>query len=283
MSVDHYAVMGHPVAHSRSPEIHAWFAKSMDQSMEYDRIDPGLEGFEDAVAKFQQQGGSGLNITLPFKERALALAQSASGRAQLAGAANTLIMTEAGVEADNTDGAGLVQDLTVNLGWTLVDAQVLILGAGGAVRGIVAPLLAAGVGRLVIANRTPDRAVALVEHLGQAGLPSELAELISTCALTDIPIHPYTLVINATSGGHGGEVPPLSPEIFAQGARAYDLSYGVAAKPFLEVARAQGAGSVSDGLGMLVEQAAESFQRWRAMRPDTRELLANMRANDCGN
>jgi shikimate dehydrogenase len=270
--------MGHPVAHSRSPEIHAWFATATAQQLEYRKIDPGLEGFEAAVAAFRQQGGRGLNVTLPFKERALALANQASLRARLAGAANTLIFTAHGVEADNTDGAGLVTDLTVNLGWSLAQAQVLVLGAGGAVRGIVEPLLAAGVARLVIANRTPTRAVALVDHLKQAGLPATLHPALVACALNAIPDEPYSLMINATSGGHEGELPQLPAAVFRAKPDVYDLSYGVAAKPFLDQAQALGAGRVSDGLGMLVEQAAESFWRWRGVRPPTQELLSLLRA-----
>jgi shikimate dehydrogenase len=270
--------MGHPVAHSRSPEIHSWFAQATGQFLEYGRIDPGLEGFEAAVTAFRQQGGRGLNITLPFKERALVLADQASLRARLAGAANTLIFTAHGVEADNTDGAGLISDLTVNLGWPLENARVLILGAGGAVRGIVEPLLAAGVDRLVIANRTPARASALVDHLKQAGLPAKLHPALVACALNAIPDEPYSLIINATSGGHEGELPPLPTAVFRAKPDVYDLSYGIAAKPFLDQAQALGARRVSDGLGMLVEQAAESFWRWRGVRPETGALIAALRA-----
>lgn len=269
--------MGHPVEHSRSPEIHEWFARASNQHMAYGRIDPGLEGFEAAVAAFQKQGGRGLNVTLPFKERALALAQRVSPRARLAGAANTLLFDNGEVEADNTDGAGLVRDLGQNLNWRLTGMAVLILGAGGAVRGIIEPLLAAGVARMVIANRTVSRATELIAHLEQAGLSASARGRLSSAGLHAIPSGPYDLIINATSGGHEGALPEIPTSVFSATSKVYDLSYGIAAQPFLTLARQHGATAVADGLGMLVEQAAESFLRWRGVRPKTATLLSHLR------
>jgi shikimate dehydrogenase len=280
--LDQYAVVGHPVAHSRSPEIHASFAQATGQNLHYGRIDPGPEGLSAAVQAFRQQGGRGLNITLPFKEQALTLANQLSARARLAGAANTLCFHDHQIEADNTDGAGLVQDLSQNLNWPLAGASVLILGAGGAARGVVAPLLEAGVAQLVIANRNPQRAKELLTHLHHAGLPPSQGQKLAACALTEIPQRPYDLIINATSGGHGGALPTIAPQLLAATPRVYDLSYGAAAQPFLEFARAMGVRQCADGLGMLIEQAAESFRLWRGVRPDTAPLLSRMRSSQQG-
>lgn len=271
MPPDRYALFGNPVAHSLSPAIHARFAKQTGESIEYVAMEAPIDGFAAAANAFFASGGRGANVTLPFKVDAFRLAGRASDRARLAGAANFIAARTGGMEADNTDGAGLVADLQTNLGASVRGARVLILGAGGATRGIVAPLLALGPERLVIANRTPARAEALARQFTGLGP-------LAACALVRIEPGGFDLVINATSASVRGEALALSPEMFATGALAYDLAYGPAARAFLERARLAGAARQSDGLGMLVEQAAESFALWRGRRPLTGPVLAELRA-----
>ena len=277
--MDRYAVMGYPVTHSRSPQIHALFAKATGQSMSYERIGPSPDEFEAAVARFRSEGGKGMNVTLPFKERAFALADSRSERALSAAAANTLVFREGGIYADNTDGVGLVRDLERNLQCDLRSRSVLLVGAGGAARGVVGPLLEALPACLVIANRTASRAVSLLEQLRRAGgIPADRLALCQACGLERIPAGPYDFVINATSSSLAGEVPALPRAVFGPRTFAYDMMYGKGSTPFLDYARAQGALRTADGLGMLVEQAAESFHLWRGVYPDTAPVLQRLRA-----
>ena len=273
--MDRYGVIGHPIRHSRSPDIHRHFALLTGQHLSYERIEGTLDGFESEVVRFFAAGGLGLNVTLPFKERAFALAALHSPRARVAHAANTLGVTPEGtLWADNTDGEGLVRDMTLNLGVTLEGSRVLILGAGGAARGIVQPLLEAGIVQLDIANRTLVRAQTLVREL--ESLPSA----VSCCAFSwpDIPAQAYEVVINATSTAVAGDLPPLPAALFDQRTLAYDLGYGKGPTPFLKLAGQAGAGRTEDGLGMLVEQAAESFYLWRGIRPPSAEVLRALRA-----
>jgi len=270
---DRYAVFGHPVAHSRSPEIHAAFARATGQDIVYERILAPLDGFAAAVAAFRAAGGRGANVTLPFKHEACALATRLTERARDAGAVNTLRFDEAGILGDNTDGAGLVRDIEVNLGLALAGARVLMLGAGGAAAGVLLPLLEAGVARLHIANRTPARAQALVTHHAAAGRP------VSAGGMESVGEGAWDLLINATSASLGGEPPSLAGVEFNAGALCYDMVYApdrdAPPGPFLLAARGRGA-RIAEGTGMLLEQAAESFLVWRAVRPETAELLAGM-------
>ena len=272
---DRYAVIGHPIAHSKSPFIHGLFAQATGQDMVYEAIDGGAEpgGFERALAAFRAAGGRGMNVTLPFKLAALAVADSASEDARLAGAANTLSFEGGRIEARNTDGIGLVRDIEANLGLPLAGRRVLLLGAGGATRGAVRPIARAGAARIVIANRTADKAetlaVELAPHLG--GVP------LVGCGLAALGTQgAFDVVINATSASLGGQAPTVPPAAFAPGALAYDMVYGKGLTPFLRLARQAGCARLADGVGMLVEQAAEAFAAWRGVRPDTREALARL-------
>jgi shikimate dehydrogenase len=263
---DRYAVIGHPVAHSKSPWIHAQFARATGEDLEYGAIDAAPDGFVREVEKFRAAGGKGLNVTLPFKGEAFRYCAGTTARAAAAQAVNTLVLDRAQPFGDNTDGVGLVRDLTVNLGRSLAGAQVLLLGAGGAAQGVLAPLAQAGIAGLVIANRTPARAQALAARMPAA----------AACGFDGLAGRAFDLVINATAAGLEGELPPLPPALFTAGALAYDMVYGRDTE-FLAMARAAGAGT-ADGLGMLVEQAAESFLLWRGVRPETRAVLAALRA-----
>lgn len=267
--MDRYVVIGNPVAHSRSPEIHARFARQTGEAISYGRllVEPG--DFARAAREFFASGGRGANVTLPFKVDAFALAQESTPRAREAGAANTLAVREGIVLADNTDGAGLVRDLTANLGLALAGARILLLGAGGAARGVVAPLLALSPALLVIANRTRERADELARAFAAAGRVAGVG--------LEAMGEGYDLVVNATSASTRGEPLALPGGLFARGATAYDMAYGDAALPFLAGARSAGA-RASDGLGMLVEQAAESFLLWRGKRPETAAVIAALRA-----
>lgn len=269
MSTDRYAVIGSGIGYSRSPRIHEMFAAATGQPIEYGLLDVPAAAFEPAVRSFFREGGLGLNVTVPYKEPALALAGELTPRARAAGAVNTLARRGEVLLGDNTDGAGLVRDLAVNLGFQLAGARVLLLGAGGAARGITGALAGAGAGAIDIANRDATRARGLCEAQAALGLlrPAPAAAPA-----------PYALVVNATSAGRSGAVPHAPAGAVGPGTLCYDLSYGPAAAPFLAWARAQGAGRVVDGLGMLVEQAAESFQLWRGIRPQTAAVLAQLRA-----
>lgn len=263
---DRYAVIGNPIAHSKSPALHAAFARQCGQDIRYEAILGPLDGFRAAVEAFRQAGGRGMNVTVPFKVEALALADTLTERARLAQAVNTLRFDAEGIFGDNTDGIGLVNDIQQRLGFAIGGKRVLILGAGGAARGSVLPLAEAGPARLVIVNRTQAKAEALREQFaGVAALDVEPCDGLAGQS--------FDLVINATSAGLHGESLPLPAGIFAPGALAYDMVYGSTETPFMVAARALGASRVSDGLGMLVGQAAESFFLWRGVRPDTAPVL----------
>lgn len=263
---DRYAVIGNPVSHSKSPWIHAEFARQTRQNIEYARLEAPLEGFAHTVDALRAAGGRGANVTLPFKQQAFRYCRdAASERARAAGAVNTLIFDAGGVRGDNTDGIGLVLDLERNLGKSIAGRRVLLLGAGGAAHGVLAPLLERGPAALMIANRTARRAEAL------AGL----FEKVHGMGYRELSGRSFDLVINATSSGLENQAPPLPAGVFATGALAYDMVYG-RDTPFLAMARAAGA-EAHDGSGMLVEQAAESFLLWRGMRPDTAPVLAALR------
>ena len=266
---DRYAVIGNPVAHSRSPWIHAEFARATGQDLTYGRIEAPLGGFAEAVDRFRAEGGRGANVTLPFKSDAFRYATELTPRARAAEAVNTLRFDGAAVLGDNTDGVGLLRDLTGNLGRPLEGRSVLLVGAGGAAQGVIAPLLEARPRRLVIANRTADKARALAQRFGAS----------AGGGLADFAGERFDLVINATSAGlqvgGGGEGAPVAATAFASGALAYDMVYG-RDTPFLALARAADA-EACDGSGMLVEQAAESFFLWRGVRPDTAPVLAALR------
>jgi shikimate dehydrogenase len=260
---DRYVLIGNPVAHSKSPWIHAEFARASGQDIDYGRLEAPLDGFAGAVASFRAAGGRGANITLPFKQQAFALCQRPSDRARLAQAVNTLRFDDS--FGDNTDGVGLVRDIGTNLEVQLRQKSVLLLGAGGAAQGVVGALLEAGAGRLVIANRTLTKASALAGRFAGA----------AACSYDALAGESFDLVINATSAGLTGDAPPLPERIFTAKTLAYEMVYGQET-PFLAAARRAGA-RISDGLGMLVEQAAESFFIWRGVRPATRPVLAKLR------
>jgi shikimate dehydrogenase len=269
---DRYAVIGNPVAHSKSPRIHAEFARQTGQDISYGKLHAELEDFEAAVQRFRDEGGRGLNVTVPFKHRAHALASRPSLRAEQAGAVNTLVFAADGIAGDNTDGVGLVRDLTVNLGCEIAGRRVLLLGAGGASFGVCGPLLDRKPAALVIANRTEEKAVGLAQRFSRYYPDADLAG----AGYPAIAGRAFDLVVNATSAGLSGKMPPLSRAAFAPGAVAYDMVYG-RATPFLELAAEAGA-RTADGLGMLVEQAAESFRLWRGVRPDTAPVIALLRS-----
>jgi shikimate dehydrogenase len=274
MSVQRYAVIGHPVAHSLSPRIHAAFARQTGIALEYTAIDAAPEDFDAVLAEFAAEGGVGVNITLPYKTRAAQICNYLSETAQRAGAANTLTRTATGWQGDNTDGLGLVRDLTDRHGLDLRSRRTLLIGAGGAARGVAPALLDAGIGDLYIVNRTPERADALADALAQPGRvhPRYLADVGS--------LGNFDLVINATSATRGSALPSLPITLIAPRGAAVDLSYGEVAVPFLAWARSAQAHDCVDGLGMLVEQAAESFQRWHKVRPETDTVYAMLRDRD---
>lgn len=272
---DEYAVMGNPVAHSKSPLIHAEFAEQTGQAIRYRtiQVDPG--GFDQAVGNFFAHGGKGLNITVPFKQEAWRLADNLSERARLSGAVNTLKPEQDGkILGDNTDGIGLVRDLKNNLGIDLLGKNILLLGAGGAARGVLSPLLEEQPARLVIANRTGSRARELVEQYNQSMHKSSLVEGIG---FDELDGKPFDVVINATSASLGGKLPAVPVESIANAEIVYDMMYGKEPTPFLLWAKQQGAQQISDGLGMLVEQAAESFYIWRNVKPQTQSVIKTIR------
>ncbi|MFO1299277.1 MAG: shikimate dehydrogenase [Burkholderiaceae bacterium] len=286
---DRYAVVGNPVAHSRSPSIHARFAKQTGHDIEYGRLLAPLDGFVEAVERFRDAGGRGLNVTLPFKLEAFAWAARRSPRAQAAGAVNTLRFDADGAFGDNTDGAGLVRDIEARLGLPLAGRSVLVLGAGGATRGVLGPLLEADAARVTIANRTAARAVALVDEFVRsaaaqapdAGAPTgpatPLRERVHGCGFDGIG-DGFDLVVNATSAGLAGERLPIDDAVLAGAALAYDMFYSARETAFVAQSRAAGRPRACDGLGMLVEQAAESFLVWRGVRPLTAPVYEALRA-----
>jgi shikimate dehydrogenase len=268
---DLYAVIGNPIGHSRSPRIQRAFALATQQDMTYDAILSPLDGFRRVVTDFfAADEGKGLNITLPFKEQAYELSEVKSHRATQAGAVNTLMKGKDGrLYGDNTDGVGLVRDMTQNLGWTLEGKRILVVGAGGAVRGVLGTLLAQNPSQLWIVNRTYSKAQNLANIFRAYGN-------IDALRFDEIAAQSVDIIINGSSSSLKGELPPLAEGILAQGACAYDMAYGKAELPFLVWAKAQQA-TLSDGLGMLVEQAAESFFIWREVRVESASLLAELR------
>jgi shikimate dehydrogenase len=265
-----YAVFGNPVAHSRSPAIHQAFAEQHSRILSYEKIEAPVDGFAEAVEEFFRLGGQGANVTVPFKEQAFALSARTSKRAVLARAVNTLWQDQdGGLHGDNTDGVGLVRDLENNLGWQLAGRRILVVGAGGAVRGVLGPLLHEQPEELVICNRTVAKAEALVEQFGHLGIP------VYAGGFQDLRGR-FDLVINAVSAGLHGDMPPLPDDLFSPRGCAYDMVYGDAPTPFVRWAEGR-ALQAADGLGMLVEQAAESFFMWHSLRPDTRPVIESIR------
>lgn len=266
-----YAVMGNPVAHSKSPLIHRHFAHQFGHDIEYTALWVDIDGFKEAVEQFRDEGGKGLNITIPFKLEAFQLSDNLSDRAKLAEAVNTIRFEPDGkIFGDNTDGTGLVHDLTKNLSAHLRNKKILVLGAGGAVRGVLGPLLRQNPAVLVIANRTVSKARELAKAFAPIGK-------VEACGYEDLIGKRFDVVINGTSASLKGELPPLPVNLFANDAVAYDMMYGDKPTPFLEWAMLYGAAIATDGLGMLVEQAAESFLLWRGVRPETKHIIAALR------
>lgn len=266
---DRYAVIGNPIAHSKSPDIHARFAQQTVQDLTYERLLAPLDGFEEAVRAFVAAGGKGMNVTVPFKLDAHAIATSLTERAKAAGAVNTLIFNGDKIVGDNTDGMGLVQDIVKNAGVAIAGKSVLLLGAGGAARGVILPLLDQQPARLVLANRTLSKAEELAAQFGADGKVE-----VSSFEALQIP---FDIVINATAASLTADVPPIAPSVFTAHTLAYDMMYGAAPTSFMQFAAQHGA-QTRDGLGMLVEQAAESFFQWRQVRPQTDAVFAALRA-----
>jgi len=268
---DKYAVFGNPVKHSKSPEIHSMFAQQCGQNMQYRAVRVDLDGFAEAATAFFAGEGAGLNVTVPFKQDAFEFAERVSERAARAGAVNTLSRTEGGrVEGDNTDGIGLVRDLVANLGWTVRGSKVLLVGAGGAARGVVEPLLLEKPAELLVVNRTAARAEQIAAAFAGIGP-------VSGGGLGLMEGQQFDLVINATSAGLSGEIPELPGSLLQERSCCYDMVYGAEPTPFMRWAAHHAAWAVADGLGMLVEQAAESFHIWRDARPDTRPVISHLR------
>jgi shikimate dehydrogenase len=274
-----YVVIGNPIAHSKSPDIHARFAAETAQDMRYARLLAPLDAFAATVHEFVAQGGRGANVTVPFKLEAYALAGTLTARAKAAGAVNTLKFDGGEIIGDNTDGVGLVTDIVRNAGFDLAQKKILLLGAGGAARGVLLPLLEARPAELTIANRTVAKARELVEQFqayAGAGAGAGVDCKLSACSFAEAE-QQYDLVINATSASLQAELPPLAASVFGPATLAYDMMYGRQPTVFMQFAAANGA-QVRDGLGMLVEQAAESFFVWRGVRPHTDAVFAALRA-----
>ena len=268
---DRYGVMGYPVSHSRSPVIHKLFALQTGENIQYELLQVVPEKLEAAVRQFQRTGGKGLNITVPHKQEVVRLCDQLSEPARTAGAVNTLSFRGGEIHGDNTDGIGLLRDLTLNQAFSIEGSNILVLGAGGATRGIVGPLLEMQPASLHIANRTIDKAKSLAEHFGRSGP-------VSACHFNAVPVSErFDLIINATSAGVTGEAPPYPSAAVSPETLCYDLSYGLSPTPFSVWAREQGASKSVMGWGMLVEQAAESFFIWRGVRPETAPVLKQMK------
>lgn len=273
MNNDLYAVVGNPISHSKSPRIHSLFASQTGEQLEYTAIQAPEDGFKSTVEGFFDRGGQGLNVTVPFKEQAWKLASRRTRRAELAGAANTLYRDSEGLlTADNTDGKGLVVDLTVNLGIGLAGKRVLVLGAGGAVRGVLGPLLEQKPATLTIANRTVAKAEGLVTLFA----PVAGRTAVSACGFEQ-PAEAFDIIINGTSASLQGDLPPVSANVIGADTVVYDMMYSLQTTTFNQWALDQGATRVFDGLGMLVEQAAESFRIWRGVSPQTRPVIEQLR------
>lgn len=269
MNAHKLAVFGNPVSHSRSPEIHQAFARQAGIRVVYEKILAPLDGFESEVRKFTDAGGWGFNVTLPFKEQAFRLMAACSEGARASQAVNTVTIRNDSLIGDNTDGPGLVKDITVNLGWPLRDQRILILGAGGAVRGALWALLQEEPGKVDLFNRTPEKAEALVAHYGDARLES----------VTELQGDPYGLIINGTSAGLGGEFAELPDAVIGRDTRCYDMIYGSGTTPFNAWCRDKGARAIANGLGMLVEQAALSFAIWFEFHPETAPVIQDLKVS----
>jgi shikimate dehydrogenase len=265
---ERYAVFGNPIEHSKSPAIHAAFAASLGQTIDYVKQLAPLDAFAQAIADFIASGGKGANVTLPFKLEAFALATHQSEQAKRAGAANALKFMGDEIHAQNFDGVGLVNDMQVNLGFALKGKRVLLLGAGGAARGAVLPILDQKPDVLVICNRTSEKAQELVKQFhGLGALEAASAATLSA---------PFDVVLNATSASVTGKCPEIAPQVFGANTLAYDLMYGKGLTPFLQIARDAGVKQLADGVGMLVEQAAEAYAWWRGARPQTKSVIQTM-------
>ncbi len=268
---DQYAVFGNPIEHSKSPILHQLFAEQTEQNMHYAKQLVALDGFSDAVKTFIAQGGQGLNITVPFKEQAFAIADDLSERAQKAGAVNTLAVQKDGrLYGDNTDGVGIVRDIEANHGWHIKGKNILVLGAGGAVRGVLGPLLASQPASVTVANRTVAKAEALAELFSNDGN-------IQAVGFAEIPAQDFDLIINGTSASLSGNLPAINPKLISVKSHCYDMMYSQQLTPFLQWAKEQGCEQLADGLGMLVEQAAEAFYLWRGVRPETADVIMQLR------
>ncbi|MBR8159942.1 shikimate dehydrogenase [Burkholderia vietnamiensis] len=267
---DQYAVIGNPIGHTKSPLIHGLFAEESHQDISYTAIEGPLEpddAFAATVRSFFAAGGKGMNVTAPFKLKAFAMADERSERAALAGAANTLSFRDGRIIAENFDGVGLVRDIEVNLNLTMAGKRVLVLGAGGAVRGALLPFIAARPAELVVANRDVAKVEALIARVATG-------DSLVACGYDDLAaMGRFDLVVNATSASLTGELPPVPPSVFDPSGAAYELVYGKRLTPFLRLARHAGVQGIADGVGMLVEQAAEAFAWWRGVRPQTRAVI----------
>jgi len=267
--VDDYAVMGNPIKHSKSPQIHAMFARQTQQSINYTAIQVDTGGFRQAIGNFVAHKGKGLNITVPFKEEAWELVGERSERAELAGAVNTITIKDGNLFGDNTDGVGLVNDLKNNYQIKITDRRILLMGAGGASRGVLAPLLNEQPDSIVIVNRTVSKATALADHFSALGN-------IQGCGYEHLTDRHFDIIINATAASLQGELPPLPDKLISKSGCCYDMMYGKQT-PFMQWATQQGVQTIADGLGMLVEQAAESFYIWRGVRPNTGLVLNQLK------
>ncbi|WP_175719531.1 shikimate dehydrogenase [Burkholderia anthina] len=267
---DRYAVIGNPIGHTKSPLIHGLFAQETGQDITYAAIEGPLapaSAFGDTVRAFIAAGGKGMNITAPFKLQAFAMADERSDRAVLAGAVNAMKFEDGRIVAENFDGVGLVCDIEINLHRPMAGKRVLVLGAGGAVRGALLPFIAARPAQLVIANRHVDKAEALVEQVAAGAT-------LAACGYAALEsMGAFDLVVNATSASLTGQLPPVPPSVFSAAGTAYELAYGKGLTPFLQLARRAGVQHVADGVGMLVEQAAEAFAWWRGVRPRTQAVI----------
>lgn len=264
--LDRYAVIGYPIKHSWSPFIHGLFAQQTGQNLTYARMEVAPESLRDEVAEFFASGGKGLNVTVPHKQAVCLLARHRTPRAEIAGAVNTLVAQKDGLLGDNTDGAGLVADLTGNLGLDLANARILLLGAGGASRGVLGPLLGAGADYVEIANRNVERAVELAREFATLGE-------MRGCGFDAISNSAFDLILNATSASLQDTVPPIPAGAVAPTTLCYDMAYGKGDTAFTRWARSAGAGRAETGWGMLVEQAAEAFLLWRGVKPETKAVL----------
>lgn len=271
--VGRYAVIGNPIAHSKSPIIHAEFAAQTGQALEYERVLAPLDGFAATVEAMRLNGFNGANVTVPFKLKAFQLAHHLTDRALDAGAVNTLTFNDMGITGDNTDGAGIVRDIQENLAISIVGKRVLLIGAGGAAEGVLHPILACSPVLLVITNRTLDKAISMVKRVEEQGEYRLVS--VNAYAFDDLHDQAFDIVINATSTGLTDTLLPLPATIFATQALAYDMMYG-RETPFMAFARSCGA-NVKDGLGMLIEQAAEAFFVWRGVRPETHAVMQMIR------